>query len=46
MTGLCLFFLRQGVAPSSQIGKRNFAKSAELRGLAKDHPMICKVANG
>ncbi|MFA4939121.1 MULTISPECIES: hypothetical protein [unclassified Brevundimonas] len=36
----------QGVAPSSQIGKRNFAKSVELRGLAKDGDMICKVANG
>jgi hypothetical protein len=36
----------KGVAPSTQIGKRNFAKSAELRGLAKDGDMICKVANG
>jgi hypothetical protein len=37
---------KERVAPSSQNGKRNFAKSVELRGLAKDGDMICKVANG
>jgi len=43
---LRLLFVEEGVAASSQIRKRNFAKSVELRRLAKDVSMICKVANG
>ncbi|WAC59260.1 hypothetical protein [Brevundimonas sp. SL130] len=46
MIGLGLVFPAKGVAPSSQIGKRNFAKGAELRGLAKAGTMNCKLANG
>ncbi|WP_426024951.1 hypothetical protein [Brevundimonas sp. TSRC1-1] len=46
MIGFGLVFERQGVAASSQNGKRNFAKGAELRGLAKVATMNCKLANG
>ncbi|MDZ4371300.1 MAG: hypothetical protein U1C74_07770 [Phenylobacterium sp.] len=46
MIGFGLVFERQGVAASSQNGKRNFAKGAELRGLAKVGTMNCKLANG
>jgi hypothetical protein len=37
---------KERVAPSSQNGKRNFAKDAELRGLAKAAAVNCKLANG
>ncbi|MFN4069731.1 MAG: hypothetical protein ACK4IW_09930 [Brevundimonas aurantiaca] len=46
MIGFGLSFEGQGVAPSSQNGKRNFAKDAELRGLAKAAAVNCKLANG
>jgi hypothetical protein len=46
MIGFGLVFERQGVAASSQNGKRNFAKDAELRGLAKAAAVNCKLANG
>jgi hypothetical protein len=46
MIGLGLVFAAKGVAPSSQNGKRNFAKGAELCGFAKVTAMNCKFANG
>nr|WP_314524724.1 hypothetical protein [uncultured Brevundimonas sp.] len=46
MMDLRLLFVKEGVAPSLQTCKRNFAKSVELRRLAKDFLMICKTANG